>query len=76
MIITILVVVNLINSSYGRAIVSVREDEVAAELTGINTTRYKVIAFVIGAMFAGLAGALCAFLLYNKTGDLQLPKII
>ena len=64
MIITILVVVNLINSSYGRAIVSVREDEVAAELMGINTTRYKVIAFVIGAMFAGLAGALYAHFFY------------
>lgn len=64
MILTILVVVNLINSSYGRAIVSVREDEVAAELMGINTTRYKVIAFVIGAMFAGLAGALYAHFFY------------
>lgn len=63
-ILTILVVVNLINSSYGRAIVSVREDEVAAELMGINTTKYKVIAFVIGAMFAGLAGALYAHYFY------------
>lgn len=63
-VITILVVVNLINSSYGRAIVSVREDEVAAELMGINTTKYKVLAFVIGAMFAGLAGALYAHYFY------------
>lgn len=63
-ILTILVVVNLINSSYGRAIISVREDEVAAELMGINTTRYKIIAFVIGAMFAGLAGALYAHYFY------------
>ncbi|MFA7077606.1 MAG: branched-chain amino acid ABC transporter permease [Syntrophomonas sp.] len=63
-IITILVVVNLINSSYGRAIISVREDEIAAELMGINTTKYKVLAFVIGAMFAGLAGALYAHFFY------------
>ena len=63
-VITILVVVNLINSSYGRAIISVREDEVAAELMGINTTKYKVLAFVIGAMFAGLAGALYAHYFY------------
>ncbi len=63
-IITILVVVNLINSSYGRAIISVREDEIASELMGINTTRYKVLAFVIGAMFAGLAGALYAHYFY------------
>jgi len=63
-VVTVLVVVNLINSSYGRAIISVREDEVASELMGINTTKYKVIAFVIGAMFAGLAGALYAHFFY------------
>jgi branched-chain amino acid transport system permease protein len=61
---TVLVVVNLVNSSYGRAIVSVREDEIAAELMGINTTRYKVLAFSIGALFAGLAGALYAHFFY------------
>lgn len=61
---TLVVIVNLINSSYGRAIISVREDEVAAELMGINTTRYKVLAFLIGAMFAGLAGALYAHYFY------------
>ena len=59
-IITVVIVYNLINSSHGRAILSVREDEIAAETMGINTTRYKVIAFVIGAFFAGIAGALFA----------------
>ena len=63
-IITIMVVVNLINSIYGRAIISVREDDVASELMGINTTKYKVIAFLIGAMFAGLAGAMYAHFFY------------
>jgi len=63
-VITILVIVNLVNSSYGQAIISVREDEVAAELMGVNTTKYKVLAFVIGAMFAGLAGALYAHYFY------------
>jgi len=61
---TLIVVINLINSSFGRAIISVREDEVAAELMGINTTRYKVLAFVIGATFAGLAGTLYAHYFY------------
>jgi branched-chain amino acid transport system permease protein len=61
---TIVIIVNLINSSYGRAIISVREDEVASELMGINTTNYKVLAFVIGALFAGLAGALYAHYFY------------
>jgi len=63
-ILTIVVIVNLINSSYGRAIISVREDEVASELMGVNTTKYKVLAFVFGAMFAGLAGALYAHFFY------------
>lgn len=63
-IITILVINNLVNSSYGRAIVSIREDEVASELMGINIANYKILAFVVGAMFAGLAGALYAHYFY------------
>lgn len=63
-VVTIVVIVNMINSSYGRAIISVREDEVAAEIMGINTTKYKVLAFVVGAAFAGLAGALYAHYFY------------
>ncbi len=63
-VITIIVIQNLINSSYGRAIISVREDEVAAEMMGVNTTWYKVMAFMIGAGFAGLAGALFAHYFY------------
>ncbi len=59
-VITVLVINNLVNSSYGRAIVSIREDEIASELMGINIANYKILAFVIGAMFAGLAGALYA----------------
>ena len=45
-------------STYGRAFLSIREDEIAAEAVGVNTTRYKVWAFVISAFFAGVAGAL------------------
>ena len=63
-VLTVLVIVNLVNSSYGRAIVSIREDEIASELMGINTTKYKVQAFVIGAMFAGLGGAFYAHYFY------------
>lgn len=74
-VITVLVIVNLINSSYGRAIISVREDEIASELMGINTTRYKVLAFVIGAMFAGLAGAMYAHYFYIiKPGTFNFMK--
>jgi branched-chain amino acid transport system permease protein len=63
-VIAIIVIQNIVNSSYGRAIISVREDEIAAELMGIDTTKYKVTAFVIGALFAGLAGALYAHYFY------------
>jgi len=49
---------NLMNSTYGRAFVAVKDDEVAAEAMGINTTKFKVIAFVSGAFFAGVAGSL------------------
>lgn len=57
---TIYVVVSLIDSTYGRGFLTVRDDEVAAEAVGINTTRYKVTAFVLGAFFAGVAGGLYA----------------
>jgi len=62
--VTMVVIVNMINSSYGRAIIAVREDEIAAEIMGVNTTKYKVLAFVVGAAFAGLAGALYAHYFY------------
>jgi branched-chain amino acid transport system permease protein len=57
---TIYVVWNLVNSTYGRGFVAVRDDEIAAEAMGINTTKYKVLAFVMAAFFAGLAGGLYA----------------
>ncbi len=58
--ITIYVVHNLVNSTYGRGFIAVRDDEIAAEAMGINTTRYKVLAFVVAAFFAGIAGGLYA----------------
>ncbi|WP_296865681.1 branched-chain amino acid ABC transporter permease [Thermosyntropha sp.] len=63
-VVTIFVIQNLINSSYGRAIISVREDEIASEVMGVNTTNYKVLAFVVGAFFAGFAGVLYAHYFY------------
>jgi branched-chain amino acid transport system permease protein len=51
---------NLIHSTYGKGFLAVRDDEIAAEAIGINATRYKVIAFVAGAFFAGIAGGLYA----------------
>lgn len=57
---TVLLLWRLVHSSYGRAFLSVREDEIAAECMGINTTRTKVMAFVISAFFAGAAGSIFA----------------
>ena len=57
---TIYVVVSLIDSTYGRGFLTVRDDEIAAEAMGIDTTRYKVVAFIMGAFFAGIAGGLYA----------------
>jgi branched-chain amino acid transport system permease protein len=58
--ITIYVVLNLVNSTYGRGFLTVRDDEIAAEAMGINTTKYKVLAFSVAAFFAGIAGGLYA----------------
>ena len=58
----VVVLRNLVFSGIGRALVSVREDELAAEAVGINTTRYKTLGFVVGCMYAGVAGGLYAHL--------------
>ena len=57
---TIFVVVLVIRSRQGRAIISIREDQIASEACGIDSTRYKLMAFMIGAFFAGVAGGLYA----------------
>jgi branched-chain amino acid transport system permease protein len=74
-VITVVVVHNIVKSDAGRALVSIREDELAAEAMGVNVTRYKVTSFVIGSSFAGIAGVLFAH--YNKflsTNDFQFIK--
>jgi len=58
--VVILVTRNLLHSSYGRAIVSVREDEIAAKTMGVDVADNKILTFVIGSLFAGLAGGLYA----------------
>ena len=63
-VLSILVVVNFERSAPGRACISIREDEIASEAMGINTTKYKTIAFVIGAILASLAGAFYATTFY------------
>ncbi len=56
--VTIFVIVCVVNSTYGRGFIATHDDEIASEAVGLNTTRYKIVAFVIGAFFAGIAGGL------------------
>ena len=58
--ITLFIVMNLVNSRTGRAIMAVRDNKIAAESIGLSVTRYKLLAFVISAVFAGMAGTLYA----------------
>ena len=68
---------NLAHSSHGRALFAIRDDEVAAEALGVDTTSYKVLAFVIGAFFAGVAGGLFAhFLSYLNPNSFTFIKSI
>ncbi len=56
--VTVYVVTSLVNSTYGRSFIATHDDEVAASAMGVNTTKFKIIAFVVGAFFAGIAGGL------------------
>lgn len=78
---TTVIVVTLIflfmNSRHGRAILSIREDEIASESVGINITRYKLLAFVIASMFAGVGGSVFAFNLgILNPGDFDFLKSV
>lgn len=59
-VLTVFVVYSFIHSRHGRAVLAIREDEIAAEASGINTTYYKLLAFVLSAFIAGIAGGLYA----------------
>ena len=76
-VLTIVIVYNIVNSDVGRALISIREDELAAEAMGINTTRHKVLSFVISSSFAGIAGALFGhFRQFLHTNDFQFIRSI
>jgi branched-chain amino acid transport system permease protein len=64
-ILTIVVVRNITASTFGRALATIRADEIAAEAMGISTTRYKVMAFVVSSALAGVAGGLSGQLFAN-----------
>jgi len=71
-ILTVIIVYNIVHSDVGRALVSIREDELAAEAMGINTVRYKVLSFVISSALAGVAGVLFGhYTQFLSTNDFQ-----
>jgi branched-chain amino acid transport system permease protein len=71
----IVTVWNLVRSSYGRAFLAIRENEIAAQAMGIDVTRHKVLAFVIGAVFAGMAGCLFGhYTMYLHTNSFTFVK--
>lgn len=60
LLIVLIIIQNLVNSRHGRAIMAIRDNRIAAEATGLNVTKYKLMAFVTSAAIAGSAGALYA----------------
>lgn len=63
--VTLAVVQNFIRSKHGRAVTAIRDNEIAARATGINVTKYKLLAFTLSATFAGVAGVLYSFSNYT-----------
>lgn len=63
--VTLAVVQNFIRSKHGRAVTAIRDNEIAARATGINVTKYKLLAFTLSAMFAGIAGVLYSYSNYT-----------
>ena len=64
MVVVLFFIKNFKNSAPGRACLAIRENEIAADTMGIDTTKYKVMAFTLGAAFAGLAGVLFSHYFY------------
>ena len=71
LLVTLFIVLNFIHSRTGRAVMSIRDNRIAAESVGINVTKYKLIAFTISASLAGVAGVLYA---HNLSTLTALPK--
>lgn len=67
--VTLFVIQNLIKSKHGRAIMAIRDNEIAARASGINITRYKLLGFIISAVFAGIAGVLYSYTKFNVSSQ-------
>lgn len=77
LVITLIVIANFARSKAGRACLAIREDEIAAESVGIHLTKYKSMAFILGAMLAAMAGGLFAcYFFFVKPSDFGFAKSI
>lgn len=77
LVLTLIVLSNLVKSKHGRCFVAVREDEIAAQSVGINTTYYKILAFVISSFFAGIGGALTGhYMMYLRPDIFSYAKTV
>ena len=85
LLVALAIIQNLIRSKHGRAITAIRDNEIAAKATGVNVTKYKLVAFVIAAVFAGVAGALDSFcnspvdainFTYNRSIDILVMVVL
>ncbi|HSS44621.1 MAG TPA: branched-chain amino acid ABC transporter permease [Thermoanaerobaculia bacterium] len=75
--ISIVVVYRIVHSSFGRTLIAIREDEIAAEAMGVDTTRSKVISFVVSSAMAGIAGGLFGhYLMYIHTNSFTFLRSI
>ena len=66
-VISVALLYTFIRSKYGRAIIAIRDDDIAAGASGLNTTFYKVLAFTVSAFFAGIAGGIFAHYIGSST---------
>ena len=82
---TVYIIWRIVNSAYGRGMLAIREDDLAAEVMGINLTKHKLIAFCMGAFFAGIGGALWGHLItvvtpssfsFDRTFNLVVMSVI
>jgi branched-chain amino acid transport system permease protein len=73
--VTVWIIHRLVNSTYGKGIVAIRDDEIAAEIMSVNTRRMKIVAFMVSSGLAGVAGGLFAHVLgYINPGSFTLMK--
>jgi branched-chain amino acid transport system permease protein len=72
---TLVVIQRFVSSTYGKGIIAIREDEIAAEIMGVNTRRAKLVAFMLSSGLAGVAGGLFAHILgYINPGSFTIMK--